>query len=68
MTDLFKRIFSKKKEVKLTWDEIAKTAHIRLGTWMTGLPTSKPNDEELKRLAPVLHTTYEYLKYGKEGK
>lgn len=68
MTDLFKRIFAKKKEAKMTWDEIAKTAHIRLGTWMTGLPTSKPNDEELKRLAPLLHTTYEYLKYGKEGK
>lgn len=66
MTDLFKRIFEKKKEAGLTWDEITKAAHIRLGTWMTGLPTSKPTDEELKRLAPVLNTTYKYLKYGKE--
>ena len=65
MTDLFKRINTKKKEAKLTWDEIAKSAHIRLGTWMTGLPTSKPTDEELKKLAPVLNTTYEFLKNGK---
>lgn len=64
MTDLFKRINTKKKEAKLTWDEIAKKAHIRLGTWMTGLPTSAPTDEELRKLAPVLNTTYEYLKNG----
>lgn len=64
MTDLFKRINTKKKEAKLTWDEIAKSAHIRLGTWMTGLPTSAPTDEELRKLAPVLNTTYEYLKNG----
>lgn len=65
MTPVYKRILEKKKETKLTWDEIAKAAQIRLGSWMTGLPTSKPTDEELKRLAPVLNTTYEYLKYGK---
>ena len=66
MTDLFKRINTKKKEAKLTWDEIAKSAHIRLGTWMTGLPTSAPTDEELQRLAPVLNTTYKYLKDGEQ--
>ena len=65
MTDVFKRINTKKKEAKLTWDEIAKSAHIRLGTWMTGLPTSAPTDDELRKLAPVLNTTYEYLKEGK---
>lgn len=65
MTDLYKRILQKKKEVGLTWDEITKEAQIRLGSWMTGLPTSKPTDEELHKLAPVLKTTYEYLKYGK---
>lgn len=64
MTDLFKRINTKKKEAQLTWDEIAKKAHIRLGTWMTGLPTSAPTDDELRKLAPVLNTTYEYLKNG----
>lgn len=55
----------KKKESGLAWDEICRLAKIRLGTWMTGIPTSKPTDEELKKLAPVLHTTYEYLKNGK---
>ena len=65
MTELYKRIFNLKKKANLSWDEVATQAHIRLGTWMTGLPTSAPNDEELHRLAPVLHTTYEYLKYGK---
>lgn len=66
MTTLFKRVLEKKKESGLTWDEIAKKAHIKLGSWMTGLPTSKPTDEELQKLAPVLNTTYEYLKNGKE--
>jgi transcriptional regulator with XRE-family HTH domain len=67
MTDLYKRILEKKKEAGLTWDEITKEAQIRLGSWMTGLPTSKPTDEELRKLAPVLNTTYEYLKNGKEA-
>ena len=64
MTDLFKRILQKKKETGLTWDEIAKTAHIRVASWMTGIPTSKPTDEELQKLAPVLKTTYKWLKTG----
>ena len=66
MTELYKRIIEKKKEAGLTWDQIAKTAHIRLGTWMTGIPTSKPTDEELRKLAPVLNTTYKYLKDGEQ--
>ena len=66
MTPLYKRILEKKKEAGLTWDEICKAAQIRLGSWMTGLPTSKPTDEELKKLAPVLKTSYTYLKTGKE--
>ena len=65
MTPVYKRILEKKKESGLTWDEIVKAAQIQLKSWMTGLPTSKPTDEELKKLAPVLNTTYNYLKYGK---
>lgn len=65
MTKVFSRILQKKKESGLTWDEIALSAHIRLGSWMTGLPTSQPTDEELRKMAPVLNTTYEYLKNGK---
>lgn len=65
MSEMYRRIMAKKKEAGLTWDEITHMAHIRLGTWMTGLPTSKPTDEELQKLAPVLNTTYEFLKNGK---
>lgn len=66
MTTVFKRIAEKKLESKKTWDEIAKEAHIPLKTWMTGLPGSSPTDAELKKLAPVLNTTFKWLKYGKE--
>ena len=62
---VFKRIQEKKAETKKTWDQIAKEAHIKLRTWMTGIPTCSPTDEELMKLAPVLNTTYEYLKEGK---
>ena len=65
MTEVYKRILEKKKESGLTWDEIAKAAGIRKSSWMTGLPTCKPTDKELRKLAPVLKTTYEYLKNGK---
>lgn len=65
MQRVFDRVLEKKKEAKLSWDEIAKKAHIRLGSWMTGVLYSSPTDEELRRIAPVLDTTYDYLKYGK---
>lgn len=66
MTPIFKRVLEKKKEAGLTWDQLAKAAHIKLASWMTGLPSSNPTDEELKKIAPVLNTTFKYLKYGKE--
>lgn len=66
MKEVFTRIMQKKVESNLTWDQIAKMAHIRLGSWMTGIPTSKPTDKELKSIAPVLNTTYKWLKYGEE--
>lgn len=65
-TKVFKRVLQKKTEAELTWDEVAKQAGIKLASWMTGLPTSNPTDAELRKMAPVLHTTYEYLKYGRE--
>jgi hypothetical protein len=61
-----KRVFEKKIESGKTWDEITKEAKIPLKSWMTGLPISHPTDTELKKLAPVLNTTYKWLKYGKE--
>lgn len=65
MTKVYKRILKMKKEVGKTWDEIAQEAGIPVSSWMTGLPTVQPSDDELRKLAPVLNTTYEYLKYGK---
>jgi len=67
MTKVYKRILKKKKECGKTWDQISKEAGIPLATWMTGIPTKNPTDEELRKIAPVLNTTYEYLKYGKEA-
>ena len=66
MTQVFKRVYQKKVEAKLTWEELAHEAGIKLGSWMTGIPTSQPTDAELKAMAPVLHTTYKWLKYGRE--
>ena len=66
VTKVFKRVLEKKTEAGLTWDEIAKEAGIKVSSWMTGLPTSQPTDKELRKMAPVLNTTYEYLKYGRE--
>ena len=65
MTKIFKRILKLKKKSGLTWAEIAELAGIPLKSWMTGLPTTEPTDEELKKLAPVFGVTYKYLKYGK---
>lgn len=66
MTPIFKRIRKLKMDLGLTWDELAAKAEINMASWMTGLPTSNPSDKELKRLAPVLGVTFEYLKYGKK--
>lgn len=66
MNKIYKRILELKKEKGYTWNELAKLAGIRVSSWMTGLPTMKPTDKELHALAPVLGTTYEYLKYGQK--
>lgn len=66
MTAVFKRITDLKIELRLTWNDIARDAGIKMSTWMTGLPTSNPSDSELKKIAPVLGTTYQWLKYGKK--
>nr|DAU96535.1 MAG TPA: Helix-turn-helix XRE-family like protein [Caudoviricetes sp.] len=65
MTREFKRILRLKESLGLTWNEIAKRAGIPVSSWMTGVPTSTPSDDEMRKLAPVLETTYEYLKNGK---
>lgn len=64
--DVLKRVYEKKIESDKSWDEIAAEAHIRLASWMAGIQTCKPTDSELRKLAPILNTTYKYLKYGTE--
>ena len=66
MNKVFKRVMKKKVESGLTWDEIAGRAGIPVASWMTGIPTSSPTDDDLRKIAPVLNTTYEWLKYGRE--
>jgi transcriptional regulator with XRE-family HTH domain len=64
MTDIYRRVREKKMELGYEWDALAAAAGIHISSWMTGLPSSNPTDEELKKLAPVLGTTFEWLKYG----
>lgn len=64
MSKVYKRVLKKKTEAKLTWDELAAKAGIPVATWMTGVPYAQPTDDDLRAIAPVLNTTFEYLKYG----
>ena len=65
MTQEFKRILQRKEAIGLTWDEIALVAGIPVSSWMTGVPTSVPSDDEMEKLAPILNTTFGYLKHGR---
>lgn len=66
MTGVYKRVLMKKEAKGMTWNELAEAAGTPVATWMTGLPSSEPTDDELRRIAPVLDTTYKYLKNGRE--
>lgn len=65
MTEIFRRIMQKKIESRLEWNEIASNGGIKISSWMTGIPTSNPIDDDIRKIAPVLGTTFEWLKYGK---
>lgn len=64
MTEMYIRIMQCRIDCGLSWDEVAQKAGIAVSSWMTGLPCYTPTDEELHAIAPVLNTTYDYLKYG----
>lgn len=66
MSKVYKRVLKCKEKSGKSWDQIAREAGIPVSSWMTGVPTSQPTDEELRKIAPVIYTTYEYLKYGKK--
>lgn len=63
-SQVYQRINAKRVEAGLTWSKLAKLAGIKMKTWMTGLPISHPTDEEIHKIAPVVNSTYEYLRYG----
>jgi len=65
--NVYKRIDRLRRDAGLSWSELATLADIKMKTWMTGLNNSHPTDEELRKIAPVLGTTYEYLRYGTEN-
>lgn len=65
MTEVFMRIMKFKEKSGLSWNDLAQKADIAVASWMTGIPTSNPTDSELKSLAAVLNTTFNFLKYGK---
>ena len=56
-----KNILKAKKEACITWDEAAARAGIPVSSWMTGVPYALPTEVEVRKLAPVLNTTYEAL-------
>ena len=65
-SSVYKRINKRRKEAGFTWNQLAKKAGIKVGTWMTGLPISHPTEEEVRKIASVreMCTTYVYLRYG----
>lgn len=65
---VYKRIDGKRKDAKLSWSKLAKKAGIKVASWMTGLNTSHPTEEEIYKIAavPEMNTTYAYLRFGIE--
>lgn len=63
-SNVYKRIDKARKVVGLTWNQLAKAAGIKTATWMTGLMISHPSDDDIRKIAPVVNSTYTYLRYG----
>lgn len=63
-SNVYKRINEKRIEAGLTWNQLASKAGIKVSTWMTGLMISHPKDDEIRKIAPVVNSTYVYLRYG----
>lgn len=63
-SSVYKRINAKRIETGLTWNQLAAQAGIKVSTWMTGLLITHPKDDEIRKIAPVVNSTYAYLRYG----
>lgn len=66
--NVYKRINEKRKEAGLSWSQLAKKAGIPMSSWMTGIIATHPTEEEVRKIAPVVNSTYEYLRYGTDSK
>ena len=68
----YNRVLQKGREKynkKLPWDTLAKEAKIRSGSWMVNAGSCKrkpPMEEEIRKIADALGTSYEWLLYGEE--
>lgn len=56
-----RKIAQLKKEAEMTWDELAARAGIPVSSWMAGTPAFLPSEDEVRKIAAVLGTTYEAL-------
>lgn len=62
--NVYRRIEEERVRCGLTWNKLARQAGVPMSTWMTGLPIAHPTDEEVRKIAPVVRSTYMYLRYG----
>lgn len=68
----YNRVLQKGREKynkKLPWSSIAKDAGLKLGSWMVDAGSCNrkpPKEEEIRKIADVLDTSYEWLLYGED--
>lgn len=70
--NFYKRVRQKGQEkygCKIPWNYLAKDAGIMTGSWMVSADSCKrtpPTEEEIRKIADALGTSYEWLLYGEE--
>lgn len=68
----YKRVRQKGQEkygCKIPWNYLAKDAGIMTGSWMVSADSCKrtpPTEEEIRKIADALGTSYEWLLYGED--
>ena len=68
----YNRVLQKGREKynkKLPWDSLAKDAKIKSGSWMVDggcCRRTPPKEEEIRKIADALGTSYEWLLYGED--
>lgn len=70
--EFYNRVLKKGQEKynkKLPWNNLAKDAGLSLSSWMSDAGSCKrnpPTEEEVRKIADALGTSYEWLLYGEE--